>query len=481
MENRRMDKMPCLPPQVLLVDDEPAWLRGMSLALERHAGIDNCIQCQESLKVMEILAAHEISVVLLDITMPKMTGEELLEQIQESYPALPVIIITGRNQIDIAVRCMKLGAFDFYIKTMEMERIIAGVVRALEHSRLQNETRRLRENYFKKELDHPALFADIITSSPRMFSIFRYVEAISSSPEAVLITGESGVGKDLVARAVHDVSRPKAPLVAVNVAGLDETAFTDTLFGHVRGAFTGADRKREGMVARAAGGTLFLDEIGDLSLSCQTKLLRLLQEGDFYPLGSDTPARCSARLVFATNQDLEKKQKSGAFRKDLYYRLCAHRIEVPPLRERLEDLPELISFFVKCASREQGKRCPDPGPELCNALKEYSFPGNVRELRAMVYEMVSLYKEGPLSLSQVAREDVLPEAVRTLEQRSPGADKILFPPELPTIKETIDQLVDEAMQRTSGNQTRASRLLGISRPALSKRLKNKDEDPPDMG
>ena len=232
-------------------------------------------------------------------------------------------------------------------------------------------------------------FSDIVTADKKIRSIFRYMNAIKKSPEPVLVTGETGVGKDLIARAVHKVSKLDGEFVAVNVAGLDDHMFTDTLFGHLRGAFTGADKKRAGLIEKAKGGTLFLDEIGDLSHASQVKLLELLQSGTYYPIGSDSQKTSDARIVVATNRDLYEMQSKGEFRKDLYYRLSVHHIDIPPLRKRTDDIPVLFEHFLEMAATAQSMRKPTYVADLIPALKKHSFPGNVRELRAMVFNAVS--------------------------------------------------------------------------------------------
>ena len=393
-----MSEMPYPWAPILLVDDEPAWLRGMSLALSRSLGSNNHLLSQDSREVMKLLASREVSLVILDVTMPYLAGEELLAKIREEYPQLPVIMLTGRNQVDIAVRCTRLGAFDYFIKTDEEERLISGVRRALEQAQLQRENQRLQELLLQRRELRREAFRRFDTISPKMEAIFRYVDAISVSSEPVLITGESGTGKELIAQAIHQLSRPDGPLVAVNAAGLDDQVFADTLFGHLRGAYTGAQEMRKGMIEEAAGGVLFLDEIGELSGPSQIKLLRLLQEGEYFPLGSDQPRKLKARLVFATNLDLEQQQATGAFRKDLYYRLRSHRITMPPLRERGEDLPIILTRLFRDAAEAMGKKVPTAPPELAPLLRNYPFPGNIRELRAMVYDAVSQHSTGILSM-----------------------------------------------------------------------------------
>jgi DNA-binding NtrC family response regulator len=297
---------------------------------------------------------------------------------------------------------------------------------------------------------------------------------VAHSPQPLLVTGESGTGKENLVRAAHGLSGRKGPLVSVNVAGLDDAVFADTLFGHVRGAFTGADTPRKGMVEEAAGGTLFLDEIGDLSVASQVKLLRLIQEGEYFPLGSDQPRRISARIVVATHQNLAAKEAAGGFRRDLYYRLRTHHVHVPPLRERKEDIEPLLHHFLEEAARALGKRTPTPPRELARRLAAYSFPGNVRELRAMVYDAVSVHRDRMLSMETFHKAIGQAEARAEAQMQAQVATEVNpFAPfeRLPSFSEAAQFLVDEALKRSGNNQTLAARLLGISQPALSKRLK----------
>jgi DNA-binding NtrC family response regulator len=458
---------------ILLVDDEPQALTSFEMVL-RSANMNHILRCEDGREVMPLLAREEIEVMLLDLRMPHLSGEEVLAMANGELPGLPVIVVTGANDVDTAVRCMKAGAFDYMVKPVEKSRLIAGVRRAVELQELQRENRLLKAHVLSDRLEHPEAFAEIVTRSDRMRSVFQYVEAIAASPQPVLITGETGVGKELVARAVHTLSNRKGVFLPVNVAGLDDNVFADTLFGHRKGAFTGADQARSGLVEQAAGGTLFLDEIGDLSVASQVKLLRLLQDGEYFPLGSDVAKRSDARVVVATNQELRTLQDPGRFRKDLYYRLRAHHIHIPPLRERLEDLPFLAEHFLEQAAQTLGKKKPVPPQELAVLLRTYHFPGNVRELQAMIMDAVSAHKSGILSL------DVFKAQIQ--EQRGmaePGARQpvqgeqglLSFSEQLPTLKQAGDLLIGEAMRRAHGNQAIAALSLGITRQALNRRLK----------
>jgi len=313
-----------------------------------------------------------------------------------------------------------------------------------------------------------------VTADRAMRAVFKYLESVAGNRQPLLITGESGVGKELIAETAHALSRRSGPLVTVNVAGLDDHVFADTLFGHSRGAFTGADRARAGLVEQAADGTLFLDEIGDLSPASQVKLLRLLQEGEYYPLGSDHPKRSRTRIIAATHQDLAAKQAAGEFRRDLYYRLRIHQVDIPPLRQRPADLPLLLEHFLDETAAELDKPKPAVPPALVQWLSSYHFPGNVRELRAMVYDAMSVHRSHTLSM------EVFKRAIGAGEQAQPPAtltERVSFNPDapLPSLNEMGDLLVEEAMQRAQGNQSVAARMLGISQPALSKRLKKSQE------
>ncbi|HJX34562.1 MAG TPA: sigma-54 dependent transcriptional regulator [Desulfatiglandales bacterium] len=452
---------PDLP--LLIVDDESQTLDSFEIVLI-SGKINHFIRCQDSREVQSILSAHEVEAVLLDLKMPHITGDELLSVIITDYPAIPVIVITGADDVETAVKCMKAGAFDYMVKPVERSRLLAGVKRAIEIRELQRENLLLKAQVLSPELIHPEAFSEIISKNNTMISIFRYTEAISASPQPVLITGETGTGKELIAKSLHTLSNRKGEFVAVNVAGLDDNVFTDTLFGHKKGAFTGADQPRSGLIEKASEGTLFLDEIGDLTVASQVKLLRLLQENEFLPLGSDVTKRSSARVIFSTNQDLQVQLTSDRFRKDLYYRLSTHHIHIPPLRDRKEDLPLLLDYFLEQCSDKLGKKKPTPPKELLVMLQGYSFPGNIRELQSMIFDAVSSHRSGILSM-EIFRPNI--------SQKQPAifpSPMISFHDQLPTLKEIEELLVTEAMRRAGNNQSIAAMSLGISRQALNKRL-----------
>jgi DNA-binding NtrC family response regulator len=311
--------------------------------------------------------------------------------------------------------------------------------------------------------------------NPAMKSLFRYIEAFAVSPRPVLVTGESGVGKELFARAIHLMSRRKGALVAINAAGLDDTVFSDTLFGHRKGAFTGADAPRQGLIEKATDGTLFLDEIGSLGQQSQIKLLRLLQEGDYYQLGSDILKTSNAVVVAVTNEDLQNRMKSGEFRKDLFFRLKTHFIHIPPLRQRKDDIPLLLDHFAEIAAKSLQKPQPRIPFELPEILSAYEFPGNVRELQSLAFDAISRCSSDTLD-AEFFRDYVRSQGAGSLTAVSgPMPSQLLSQKgSFPTLKEVEEFIIAEAMQRTGGNQTLASQLLGVAQSTLSRRFKGKD-------
>ena len=325
----------------------------------------------------------------------------------------------------------------------------------------------------KIALENPQAFSEIITHNERMLLVFKYIESIAPSSQPILITGETGVGKELIARSIHTLSKLKGSFAAVNVAGLDDNVFSDTLFGHIKGAFTGADQDRRGLIERALGGTLFLDEIGDLNPASQIKLLRLLQEGEYLPLGQDEVEQTNVRIVASTNENLWPLQRNGKFRKDLNFRLRTHHIHMLPLRERMDDIPLLVGHFLEKSADALQKKVPTPPKELYELLATYSFPGNVRELESMIHDAVSIHSAKMLSLDSfklhITRTQENLKDITTVDPEHPLP--VTFGEKLPTIKQAAQMLVTEAMKRANGNQTLAANLLGISRQALSKRIK----------
>lgn len=463
-------KLKTVDPAILLVDDEEELLFSSQLIL-RRAGFNNILTQSDSRLVMGMLAEQPVALVLLDMTMPHLPGGELLKLIKAAYPEIAVVMLTAVNDLETAVGCIQAGADDYLVKPVQRERLTATVRSSYELACTRRQLDQLQRCLSEGKLGNESAFSGIVTASQRMRNIFLYLESVAPSRQPVLITGETGTGKELVARSVHDLSGRSGRFVAINLAGLDDTIFSDTLFGHQRGAFTGAERAREGLIRQAAGGTLFLDEIGDLSLSSQVKLLRLLQEGEYLPLGSDTVSRSDARIVAATHVELKQRMEKGSFRADLYYRLCAHQVALPPLRERREDIPLLLAHFIEKAALNLGKPCPAAPPELGRYLAAYLFPGNIRELEAMIYDAVARNSGRILALESFAAaiggDLTAPSDSGDVLKRCtvcPYAEKF------PTLKEAENILITEALHLAGNNQRLAAAYLGITRQALNKRL-----------
>ena len=459
-------------PSILLVDDEEQILFSSELLLKSN-GYTGVITLNDGARVLPTLETESVSLIVLDLCMPGISGQEILRQVNYGYPQIPVIVMTAIYELETAVACMKSGAFDYLTKPVRREEFLACIRRALQVSTLQSENSSLKKRLLSGTLDHEELFASIRTANRGMRSIFQYMEAVAGVAEPVLITGETGVGKEMIAATIHRLSGRKGNLVSVNAAGLDDLVFSDTIFGHKKGSYTGADSEREGLISRAAGGTLFLDEIGDLEAKSQVKLLRLLQEREYYPLGSDLPRKTDARIVVATNRDLEQMAVENSFRKDLYYRLSPHHIHIPPLRERLDDLPLLVDHFLAEAAAQAGRGKPGYPRELLQLLATYPFPGNVRELKGMVQDAFIRHKGGMLSQACFGayldqRRSAFPSAaVDPVRVNAPFPP---FPDRLPTLSEADEYLVAAALRQAGGNQGIAAKILGITRQALNKRL-----------
>jgi two-component system, NtrC family, response regulator HydG len=462
--------------QVVLVDDEEQILATSKLSLE-IGGIREVMTISDSRLVLQHLASNPVAVLVLDLSMPHVSGLELLAAVTRDYTHIPTIVVTANDEIDTVVQCMKRGAFDYLVKPVSPGRLLTAVQNALELCTLSNEISSLKQRLLTDNLDHPAAFASIVTRNRQMRSMFQYVEVIAASRQPIIVTGETGVGKELVARAIHELSGCKGEFIALNAAGLDDHMFSDSLFGHKKGAFTGADQAREGLIARAAGGTLFLDEIGDLNEMSQLKLLRLLQEREYYPVGSDLTRKSDAHFVLATNRDLQQRIGEGKFRNDLYYRLCGHQVQIPPLRERRDDLPLLLDHFIRQEAESLGIAAPSYPKELVDLLETYHFPGNIRELQGMVSDAV------PRSRSRMLSQEPFRQAITADlgQQRqpevSPMDDASLYKKldgiwgHFPTLHEAEDLLINSALQAAKGNQGIAATMLGLKRQTLNMRLK----------
>ncbi len=444
--------------RILIVDDEEIVIRS-SLRILEGSGchLDTARDGEEALHKVE---STDYDVVILDIMMPKIGGLEVLQRIKESHPDIEVIMFTGLAEIATAVACMKLGAFDYLAKPFEPDELRLAVNRALERRRLLRENSTLRHEVGSKyRLDN------IIGASPRMQQVFRLIAQCATTNSTVLVTGESGTGKELIARAIHHNSLRKAkPFVAVDCNALSETLLESELFGHVKGAFTGAVATKEGMFEAADGGTIFLDEIGNLSMSTQAKLLRVLQEREFRAVGSTESKSANFRLVAATNKDLKAMVAAGTFRDDLFYRINVFPIESPALRERRDDIPALAFHFLKRFGDELGKKVDRISDGAMHVLTSYDWPGNVRELenaiqRAMILADDNVLRKAHLLTIFEARPALGADVPRTGDElkrvKKAARDKSVEPIE--------KAFVLEALKRNGWNVTHSAESAGMLR------------------
>ncbi|MDR3581351.1 MAG: sigma-54 dependent transcriptional regulator [Oryzomonas sp.] len=460
---------------LLIIEDDLNLRKGIA-AYFRYLGY-SILEASNGKEGLEVFERGKPDIVFTDLRMPVLDGFAVIKEITQQSPDTPIIVISGTGVIIDAIQAMRLGAKDYVVKPIhEMEELELIVDRALTENSLRHEVDSLKRKLLGGHVKvHPA-FSPITTQAPSMLAVLHYLEVVAVTGQPVLINGETGVGKELLSQAIHTISSRKGAFIAINVAGLDDQMFSDTLFGHLRGAFTGADRIREGLLAQARGGTLFLDEIGDLNESSQIKLLRLLQEGEYYPLGSDMPRKTDARIVVATHCDLRAMMEAGNFRKDLYYRLATHQVVVPSLKDRHGDIPLLLDRFLDDAAAEMAKKRPTPSPELSSYLESYHFPGNIRELKAMVFDAVAQHTQGVLSMNSFLKaigrgRDCQPPVVAengaAVVIRDAGGERI------PTLKEAEDALIADALKRANGNQGVAAGYLGINRSALNKKIQKR--------
>jgi two-component system, NtrC family, nitrogen regulation response regulator GlnG len=460
---------------IFILDDEDSFRSAIAREL-RTAGIGNVMGSADPEEARSRVASGDLSLLLLDLHMPRASGAELLAEFQGLAPQVPVIIITGDSDTDTIVRCMKVGALDYLVKPIDETRLLASIWNGLSIVELKEEMNAFTERVLGG-LAKPELFRRIATSDERMIALFKYIEAVAPSRQPVLITGETGTGKELFARAVHEASGREGTFVAVNVGGLDDTVFTDTLFGHLKGAYTGAEGARPGLVHEARGGTLFLDEVGELEDRSQIKLLRLLQESEYYSLGSDAPRRSEARIVSATTRDLREAAASGAFRSDLFYRLQTHHLALPPLRDRRGDIPLLAERFLEASTEDLGMTDP---PELSleawEALRGYDFPGNVRELESLIHDAVA--GSTGKRIDAAALLGRLPGSTRGgAAPEAPGyggATLRLVGERFPSLREAEAELLRMALDRSEGNISLAASMLGVSRQTIYKWLSERN-------
>jgi len=443
---------------ILIVDDEPSYLTLLK-SLLNDEGYKEVITEQNPLRVSSILQKREVDLIISDIYMPQMSGLELLEKISLSHPQIPFIIVTGVDDTDVALKAIKLGAYEFITKPPDTDRLFLTIRRALEQRLLELERDSLRNLPDKKSINKKH-FEDIITESELMYKVFELVEIFAPTNETVLILGETGTGKDLIAKKIHDLSpRRNKPFVAVNLAAISSNLFESELFGHEKGSFTGAASEKNGYFEAANGGTIFLDEIGELPTELQGKLLRTIQYNEIYRIGNPKPIKLDIRIITATNKDLIKAVKENNFRADLYYRLNRGFIQLPPLRSRNNDVIQLAEHFLKIVNRTYNKHVPGFSKEILNALRKYDYPGNIRELENLVLNSVAISKD-----NELITDIELPKNLLEEEKRSTGEDKLI------TLNEAVKEHIKYVLKTTEGNIQKAAVILGVSERTLQRRL-----------
>lgn len=449
--------------RILIVEDEEKLRRVLSLQLE-SAGYEVILagSAEEALKL-----AERVNLILTDLRLPEMDGMSLLESIERQNSRIPVIVMTAFGTVEIAVEAMKKGAADFLPKPFSLDHLMAVVRKALEVQSLREENVLLKE-----ELGRRYQFENIVGYGARMQEILGAVSRVAPSRTTVLLCGESGVGKDLIARAIHHHSpRTAQPFVKINCTAIPENLMESELFGYEKGAFTGAVTAKPGKFEQADGGTVFLDEIGDVPTGIQVKLLRILQEREFERLGSNKTKQIDVRVIAATNVDLRRALEEGNFREDLYYRLNVFPITIPPLRERSEDIPVLADHFLRKFAQETGSLVAGMSEEAQRKLVAYHWPGNVRELENVI-ERSLLYATGTVLQPDDVRLDYAPRRATNGTPTGAGGNGHVgdFLPEGVSLDEHERQLIREALKRAAGNKSQAARLLGLSRNALRYRL-----------
>ena len=453
--------------KIMIVDDDISHLEYASRVIEKNF-TQETLKVQDSREVIEALEKGDFCLVLLDINMPHLNGLELLTDINYRFPEIPVVVVTSAEDSDTVVSAMRQGAFDYVAKSSGKNRLTAAVTKAMKHYFTMKELGRLKQEVLEPT-DFEETVDKFITVSPRMTRIFGYIKNIAPTPNPVLITGETGTGKELIAELIYSMSGFAGELIKVNVAGLDDNVFADTLFGHVKGAFTGAEGRREGLVKAAENGILFLDEIGDLEHGSQVKLLRLLQDSSYYALGQDKVQHVDVKIIAATNRDLKSMSEKGEFRKDLYYRLMFHTVEIPPLRERKEDIFSLVNHILEKISEEYDIQKPLITSSALAYLKGYDFPGNVRELEGILYDLVAESRpeliDEKLVADYFARKGLSVPNSHSLNEDSNRID-ISYKGEFPTIKEINDHMIKLALEETEGNISKAASILGINRQTI---------------
>ncbi len=443
---------------ILIIDDEAAQRDVLTGYLKKKGYI--IFSASSGKEGIEITKNNPVDIILSDFKMPDLNGIEVLEQVKRINPEISFVIVTAYGTVENAVKAMRLGAFDYISKPVDLDELDLMIERIVEHKNLKSENQLL-----KSQLQEKHKISSIVSQSQKMEEVINVAARVADSKANVLITGENGTGKEVLAKAIHYISpRKDAAFVAVNVPALTETLLESELFGHEKGAFTGADKMKKGRFEIAHGGTIFLDEVGDIPQSIQVKLLRVLQEHQFERVGGTEKIEVDVRIIAATNKELEQKIKDGAFREDLFYRLNVVSVKIPPLRERKEDIVPMIESFIEKYSKENSKEKLEISKEVVDVLMKYNYPGNVRELENIIERAVVLSRGKVITLAD------LPMNIKGFKE-----EKIIGSLDEGTITDQVEalekQLIYDALQQSGGNQTKAGKLLGLTERNLRYKMK----------
>ena len=448
---------------ILIVDDEPSYLELMKDFLNQE-GYANVITESNPLNVLPLLDRTDIDLILLDIFMPEMNGLELLEKIYAVYPGIPVIVITAVHEVQIALKAIKLGAYEFITKPPDTDRLLLTIRRALDTKLLESERDSLRRSLFELKPSR-RIFSDIITDSTIMQKVFELVEIFAPTNETIFISGETGTGKDMIARKIHDLSPRRAkPFIAVNLASISPSLFESELFGYKKGTFTGAVEDKVGYFEAANGGTIFLDEVGELPMPLQGKLLRTIQYNEIYRIGDSKPVQLDLRIISATNKDLLAEVNKKEFRADLYYRLNRGFIYMPPLHKRGDDVVLLAEHFLESGNRTYNKNIQGFSDQVVDALKSYTFPGNVRELENIILNAVAK----TFGESHIRSIDLPKDYIKPFDNGNGNGNG---KPKLTALNVAAEEHILNVMKTVGNSVQRAAPLLGVSERTLQRRLK----------
>jgi DNA-binding NtrC family response regulator len=443
-------------PNILIIEDEPKMRRLLEISLGDDGLAVQTVQDAET--GLKLFQREPVDLIVTDLKLPGMSGLEFLDQAKRLNPSVPIVVMTAFGTVETAVEAMKAGASDYVLKPFSMAEMKLVIRKELDVQKVREENRSLREALGKRYQ-----YQNIVARSAKMQEVLALVERVAPTNSTVLLGGESGVGKDLIARAIHQNSRrASGPFIKVNSTAIPDTLFESELFGYERGAFTGANASKPGKFELADKGSLFLDEIGDVPAPIQVKLLRVLQEREFERLGGTKTLKVDVRLIAATNKDLRAALEQGTFREDLYYRLNVVPIDIPPLREHKEDIPDLVNHFLQRFSQNNGKHVESITPAALKLLMDYHWPGNIRQLENTVERAVALSTKPVIDV-----EDVHLDAGSSRNAANAPAPLL---PEGMTLEQWEDEIIREALRRADGNKSQAARMLGLSRNALRYRL-----------